>query len=63
MRDLSGLDYHVVEHEDVCVLARRVEQQKKSMAGKKEPRKPFPRTQPFNKGGTQLTPKPTGNSS
>jgi len=44
------------------MLAHRVEQQKKSGSVKKELRKPFHRSQPFNKGNTPLTPKPTGNS-
>ena len=72
MRYCSGLDprhSRVVElqqyttFEDVYVLAHRVEQQTKSKAIKREPPKPLPRNQPFNKGSTQLTPKTTGNSS
>ena len=60
---------HVVElqqyttFEDVGVLAHRVEQQKKSKVVKRESPKPFPRSQNFNKGSPQITPKPTGASS
>ena len=66
---LSGLDpryAHVVKlqqyssFDDVCVLAHRVKQQKKSKPFKKDlPKPPLPKSSPFNKGSFQPPSKPT----
>ena len=45
--------------DDVCVLAHKVEQQKKAKHPQKPPNtKPFIRNQPFNKGSSNPPPKP-----
>jgi len=69
VRYLSGLDAryaNVVElqqyssFDDVCVLAHRVEQQKKSKPFKRDlPKPPLPKSSPINKGSFQPPPKPT----
>ena len=68
VRYLGGLDpryAHVVElqqyttFDEVCILAHKVEQQRKAKLYKRDPPKPFPRSQPFNKGSPYPPPKPT----
>jgi len=70
VRYLGGLDpryANVVElqqyttFDEVCVLAHKVEQQRKSRPFKREFSKPLPRNQPLNKGSSSQTqtPRPT----
>jgi len=43
----------------VCFLAHKVEQQRKAKLYKIDPPKPFPKSQPFNKGSSYPPPKPS----
>ena len=68
VRYLGGFDprySNVVElqaytsFDDVCVLAHKVEQQKKAKQSQKpQNTRPFTQNQPFNKGSSNLIPKP-----
>jgi len=68
VRSLGGLDpryAHMVELQQyttvdqVCVLAHKVEQQRKPKLQKRDLPKPFPKRQPFNKGSSYAPPKPS----
>jgi len=68
MRYLGGLDprcAHIVElqqystFDEVCVLAHKVEQQRKAKSLKRDFPKPPPKSQPFNKGSLFPPSRPT----
>ena len=68
VRYLGGVDpsdAHVVElqqystFDEVCVLAHKVEQQRKAKLHKRDLPKPFPKSQPFNRGSSYPAPKPS----